>query len=111
MPTLQLTPKVVFKHMYHIFCILKFPAWHGIHIIYATGGRTCSLSIRPVRNVVWRHQIGRKSYKTAVLPTCYDYCQFMGHYRVALINRVPPRPNYGVCPGTHLSPTFFLYTA
>ena len=34
---------------------------------------------------------------------------WMGQHRIVHINCVPPRPNYWVCPGTHLSPTF-LYT-
>ena len=33
----------------------------------------------------------------------------MGQYHIARINGVSPRPNYWVCPGTHLSPTFIIY--
>ena len=34
----------------------------------------------------------------------------MGQYRIAHNNSIPPRPNYWVCPGTHLSPTVLCTT-
>ena len=33
----------------------------------------------------------------------WEYCQCMGQYHIAHINKAPPRPNYWVCPGIHLS--------
>ena len=104
-PCYSKNPNVLRKCM-TIFYILL----HGIftttwYVLY--DGRTSLRSIPPVRIISWCHlKVGTVYERT----TYCEYHQYMGQYRIAHINSVPPRPNYWVCPGSHPSPTF-LYTA
>ena len=78
------------------------------HVSYYTGGRTLLHSVSPVRSIscCHIHVVSGNSIPAYYLLRMLPMYGAVSH---AHIDSIPPSPNYWVCPGTDLWPTFFVY--